>query len=527
VSAGPADTEPAASEAASSEPPTSEPATDGRAGGGASRLLSGAMLGLASGAILVPLNSTMLAVALPSVMAEFHVGAATVASLVTLYLGAVAIALPASGSLGDRFGHRRVFLVGVGAFALASALAATAVSFEILALSRVLQALSGALVSTSSVALLRAMAPADRRGSAFGLFDMLVSTSAAIGPLVGGLLVGGLGWRSMFVVAVPVAIFAAVAVGMVVRPRPVVAAPAIGPIGPAGPVGPASPAGPDSASGVSGVAGVGCAERPVAPRPIDLPGLGLLAGFLVSLLLGLRGLESGGPEALAVLAAPLFLVVFVWFELRTTHPAVDPRLFVSRSFAAAVVGVFGATVILHATLVLVPLLVQGLQNGNAQTSGFVLLGISALGAIAAPIGGRMSDAVGRRQPAVVGMLGSAVGLAALWLVAPQASTLLLGLLLALVGFGMGMSGSPRQTAAIEMIEPERVGMAAGTYLTGRYIGGALGATLAGAVLGGTVTAGGVSTGFGILTLVALGVAAASVLLPARRALERLSTASAD
>ena len=153
-------------------------------------------------------------------MGEFGVGAATVASLVTLYLGAVAIALPASGSLGDRFGHRRLFLVGVAAFALASALAATATSFEVLALARVFQAVSGAFVSTSSVALLRAMAPADRRGSAFGLFDMLVSTSAAVGPLIGGLLVAGLGWRSLFVVAVPVAIFAAVAVGAVVRPRP-------------------------------------------------------------------------------------------------------------------------------------------------------------------------------------------------------------------------------------------------------------------------------------------------------------------
>ena len=153
------------------------------------------------------------------------------------------------------------------------------------------------------------------------------------------------------------------------------------------------------------------------------------------------------------------------------------------------VGVFGATVILHATLVLVPLLVERLQGGDAQTSGFVLLGISALGAIAAPIGGRRSDVVGRRQPAVIGTVASAVGLAALWLVAPEASTLMLGLLLALVGFGMGMAGPPRQTAALETIEPERVGMAAGTYLTGRYIGGALGATLAGAVLGGTVTAG--------------------------------------
>ena len=440
------------------------------------------MLGLASGAILVPLNSTMLAVALPSVMAEFEVGAATVASLVTLYLGAVAIALPASGSLGDRFGHRRVFLVGVAAFALASALAATAASFEILALSRVLQAASGALVSTSSVALLRAMAPPDRRGSAFGLFDMLVSTSAAVGPLVGGLLVGGLGWRSLFVVAVPVALLAAFAVGALARPQGV--------------------------------------EARATPRPIDLPGLGLLAAFLIALLLGLRGLENGGPEAVAILAAPALLAVFILVELRTDHPAVDPRLFASRSFAAAVVGVFGATVILHGTLVLVPLLVERLQGGNAQTSGFVLLGISALGAIAAPIGGRVSDAVGRRRPAVLGMLASVAGLGALWLVAPEASAVGLGLLLAIVGFGMGMSGSPRQTAALEMIEPERVGMAAGTYLTGRYIGGALGATLAGAVLGGTVTAAGVSTGFGILAAVAVVVAAASLFLPARRRLPR-------
>ncbi len=449
--------------------------------------MTGAMLGLASGAILVPLNSTMLAVALPSVMGEFDVGAATVASLVTLYLGAVAIALPASGSLGDRFGHRRVFLAGVGAFALASGLAATAVSFEVLALSRVLQAVTGALVSTSSVALLRAMAPPDRRGSAFGLFDMLVSTSAAVGPLVGGLLVGGLGWRSMFVVAVPIALLAAFAVGALAPSQRV--------------------------------------DAHATPRRIDLPGLGLLAAFLIALLLGLRGLENGGPEAVAVLTAPALLVAFVLVERRTDHPAVDPRLFASRSFTAAVVGVFGATVILHATLVLVPLLVERLQGGNAQTSGFVLLGISALGAIAAPIGGRVSDAVGRRRPAVLGMLASVAGLVALWLVAPEASTLVLGLLLAIVGFGMGMSGSPRQTAALEMIEPERVGMAAGTYLTGRYIGGALGATLAGAVLGGTVTAAGVSTGFGILAAVAIAVAVTSLFLPARRRTEHVAAGS--
>ena len=182
------------------------------------RLLGPAMLGVASGSVLVPLNSTMLAVALPSIMDEFAIDAVTVSSLVTLYLGAVTIALLASGSLGDRYGQRRVFLIGVIAFAVASLLAAVAPSFELLAAARVFQALSGALISTTSIALVRALAPADRRGAAFGLFDMLVSTSAAIGPFVGGLLVGAFGWRSLFVIAVPVALFAALTVGLVMRP---------------------------------------------------------------------------------------------------------------------------------------------------------------------------------------------------------------------------------------------------------------------------------------------------------------------
>ena len=204
----------------------------------------------------------------------------------------------------------------------------------------------------------------------------------------------------------------------------------------------------------------------------------------MAVLGGLRGLEDGGSAAIGLLAAPVVLVAFVLFELRSRDPAVDPRLFRRRAYTGAVLGVFGATVILHGTLVLVPLLVQEVQGGDARTSGFVLLGISALGAVAAPYGGRMSDVVGRRRPVLIGSLVSVLGLFLMWGFAAGSITIVLGALLALVGFGLGIAGSPRTTAALETIEPERVGMAAGTYLTGRYIGGALGATLAGAVLGG-------------------------------------------
>jgi EmrB/QacA subfamily drug resistance transporter len=437
-----------------------------RAIGGRAPLLTATMLGIASGAILVPLNSTMLAVALPSVMTTFAVEPSEVAALVTLYLGAVTVALPASGSIGDRFGHRRAFLVGVGAFAVASLAAAFAPTFGVLAVARVFQAASGALVSTSSVALIRATAPADRRGAAFGLFDMLVSTSAAIGPLIGGLLVGAFDWRAMFLLAVPISVVAAIAVGL--------------------------------RSGPPGSGSVGDHPARPAPRPIDTAGLVILAGLLIALLAALRG---GSAAPAAAIAATILLAVFVRQELRSDQPAVDPRLFVMRPFAAAVLGVLGATIVLHATLVIVPLLVQGLDHGAPETSGLVLLGISALGAGGAPVGGRRPAPVGRRLPVILGTLAMTAGLAVLWLVAGSTTTLILGVLLSIVGFGMGLAGSPRQLAALETVSPDRVGMAAGTYYTGRYLGGVLGASLAGLVLGRAVTAEGVSLGFGVLTIV--------------------------
>jgi EmrB/QacA subfamily drug resistance transporter len=446
-------------------------------------LLSPAMLGVASGAVLVPLNSTMLAVALPSIMDQFGVDAITVSTLVTLYLGAVTIALLASGSLGDRYGQRPVFLIGVVAFAFASLLAVVAPSFEVLALSRVLQAVSGALVSTTSIALVRAMSPPDRRGAAFGLFDMLVSTSAAIGPFIGGLLVVAFGWQSLFLLAVPVALFAAVVVGLVVRP-----------------------AGDASSTG-------GAGRNP----GIDVPGLVLLAAVLIALLVAIRGAGEGGIGLVAAIAVVPLVGLFVRFELRADRPAVDPRLFASRSFSAAVVGVLLATVVLHATFILVPLLVERLLSGSAETAGLVLLGISGLGAVAAPFGGRLSDRVGRRRPVVAGGICLTIGLVALWLVAVGSTAAVVGALLGVVGFGMGFSGSPRQAAALESISSDRVGMAAGTYYTGRYLGGVLGASLAGAVLGTTVTGAGVTLGFGLLALVGAAIVVVSFGLPDRPA----------
>jgi len=448
-------------------------------------LLTTLLLGLASGAILVPLNSTMLAVALPGIMDEFGLGANTVASLVTLYLGAVAVALPVSGSLGDRYGHRRVFVAGVICFGAASLVAAVATSFVVLEIARVLQAACGALVSTTSAALVRETTPPARSGEAFGVFDLLVSTSAAVGPFIGGLLVGSFGWRSLFVVAIPVALVAAGLVGVLLRPS--------------------------MAASSRPVRTVGSAVR---AEPVDVPGLAVLALIIVGLLVVLRnGLAGVGPAA--AVGTALLAVLFVALELRVDRPAVDVRLLRRPSFAAALLGVFGATVVLHGCFLLVPLLVERLLDGTASTSGLVLLGIAGVSALVAPFGGRASDRRGRRVVVFAGSAICAVGLGGLALPAGIGSATTVAILLGVVGLGLGLSGAPRQAAAFDGIAPDRIGMAAGTYFTARYLGGVLGASLAGAVLGGAVTGSGVSLGFAILAIAAIVVSAASVGLPNR------------
>jgi EmrB/QacA subfamily drug resistance transporter len=452
----------------------------GQRGSGGPRLLSAALLGVASGAILVPLNSTMLAVALPGVMGDFSLGANQVSSLVTLYLGAVAVALPVGGSIGDRYGHRPAFLVGVLLFAAASAVAAVAGSFELLELSRVGQAVSGALISTSSAALVRETAPAARQGEAFGLFDLLVSTSAALGPFIGGLVVGAFGWRSLFVLAVPLGMVAA-ALGLRLRPE----APAH------------------------------LAQARREAVPIDWPGLALLAVTIIAFLLALRS-DGGIVGTGAILAVVPLAALFVWVELQRDRPAVDPRLFVNRPFAAALVGVFGATVILHGTFILVPLAVEELLHESASTSGIALLGIAGVAAVVAPFGGRLSDRRGRRLLVATGAAISALGLCALAIPGATGSVAAIAILLGVVGFGNGLT-SPRQAAAFEAIDRARVGMAAGTYYTGRYLGGVVGASVAGALLGAQVTAAGVSNGFTVLAAVGIGVVVVSLGLRGRSA----------
>lgn len=413
---------------------TSGPAVHPSDASGA-RLWAVTLLAIATGSALIPINSTMLAVALPSIMTDLRVGAATVSWLVTAYLATVAVAMPVAGLLGDRLGFRRMYLFGVAGFVATSILAALAHTFAVLVAARVLQAASGASITANAASLIRTVAPQDRRGGSYGFYDMLIATSAALGPFAGGLLVTGFGWRSLFGVAVPIGLISGVAVAGIVPP----------------------------------------VRRMVSDHS--------------------RG-------------------------VRARMQLLDVRLFGNRSFAAAVAAVMGATVILHTSLVLIPILTQTVLRVSPATSGGVLLMLSGVGAVVAPFGGRWSDRVGRRLPAVLGSAVLTAGLALLWLVTTGSSGKGLAALtaaLAVVGIGSGLSGSSRQAAALESVPDHAIGMAAGTYFTSRYVGGVVGASLAGVVLAGGATAPTIAQGFAILAAVGLAVTVVSFGLRGRSA----------
>lgn len=153
---------------------------------------------------LLPLNSTMLAVALPDIASGVGGGVAASSWLVTSYVVAMATLGPFAGRLGDRLGRRRVLLWGLLAFAAASAAAGLAPSLELLIAARLGQAIAGSLVFPNAMALLRDALPAGRRAAGFGLLGSAIGVAAAVGPALGGVLVGALGWRAIFLVNVPV-----------------------------------------------------------------------------------------------------------------------------------------------------------------------------------------------------------------------------------------------------------------------------------------------------------------------------------
>jgi EmrB/QacA subfamily drug resistance transporter len=440
-----------------------------------------------AGNFLSALGGHIITPVLPVVASDLQTDVAAIEWVLTVYLLTLCGLLLTVGRLGDLHGHRRLYLGGLAIFTLGALLCGLAPDAWALVAFRAVQAIGAAMVNATMLAILTRAFPAAKRGQAIGYSVMLVYLGLMLGPSLGGWLTTEWGWRTTFLVNVPVG-----ALTLLLSLRFI----------------PADT--PGRQAGRFDVAGA--------------------ATFTLGLVLVLLALNQGqtwgwvSPATLAVLAAGLGLLgLFVVVETRVPSPMLDLGLFRNRTFSAAAasavlnyVAVFGATFVL-------PFYLIHARSMSPTQAGLLLTTQPLLMAIVAPIAGTLSDRIGSRPLAVLGMAVQAVGLLLLSRLGPDSLLVEAGVGLALVGVGIGLFTSPNNSAVMGAAPAQRQGIASGVVATARFFGMALGVGLAGAIyltaLGSQAErepAAAISHAFDVSVLVLAGVAALGAVTSAVR-----------
>jgi MFS family permease len=408
---------------------------DGHAGVTGSRATAGdsplRLLGLGLSAMLVPLGSTMIAVALPAIGTEFSRTPGELTQwLVNSYLMINIVALGPSGKLGDHWGYRNTLRLGQWVFGAGCVLPVVFHVFEVLVASRALMALGGAMMVPTVMAVFKITVPAERRHRVFGYFGAMMGFAAALGPSLGGLLVHQFGWTAIFLMNLPPLL-------------------------------------------LSVIFSVGCfkeglQERATANFGFDWAGTLLMAGALVCLVTGLKDQPLLLVPALALLAS------FIWWESKARQPLMNLKLFSDRSFAAGCAMVGLQNLGMYALLFQLPYLLKLLYQWGPERSGHFMTAFMVSMMAASALGGRVAEAVGVRATCVAGSLLSVAGLYGLSILAPGESEMHIVAGLVLGGIGLGLANGPSQSAAMGTIDRAMSGIASGILSTCRYLGGVIG-----------------------------------------------------
>jgi EmrB/QacA subfamily drug resistance transporter len=396
------------------------------------------VLAIALANFLVPLNSTMIVVALPAIARDLGVDEQSVAWLITLYLIAMAALQPIGGRIGDRLGPRRVLLVALVGFALASGLAPLARDLPTLIAFRVLQAVCACAITPNAMGLLRGGAAPGRVGTWFGVSGAMSAVGASGGPILGGILASA-DWRWIFAANVPL-VLVILALGWATLPR----------------------------------------TPGRAAAPPDVVGAIWLGATLTALAWTLTQAGSGGLTRTALLLAAVALsaVLFVRYESAHADAALPPALFRSRAFSGANACIALSNFALYGTMLVVPF---ALGAELALWSGVLIASMSVGNILIAPFAGALVDRFDPRLPVAVGGVLIAAGLLLPVAITFYPTVLLVALPVA--GAGVALTFPATRIAALEGAPGRLAGLAAGVTSTSRYFGGIAGALLAGAAVG--------------------------------------------
>ena len=419
--------------------------------------------------LLVPLNSTMIVVALPQVARDLRVDVAATSWIITSYLIAMASLQPIAGRIGDRLGRRRVMLAALVYFALASAGAAVSTSIVLLAVFRLQQAIAASALVPNGLGLLREALPSGRRGAEFGIVSAAAGVGATVGPLVGGVL-AAIDWRWIFLVNVPVCAAAFALAWRVIPSR-----------------------------------------APHVTTRFDLTGAVALGALLLAAAWVLTSL--GRAVDLVTIAIGIALVpaavALVRYESVQKDPALPPALFRVRAFSAACATVAFQNLAMYGTLLALPVALAG----ASVRSGIALAAFSGGSIVLAPLGGRAADRYGPRWPTLAGALLLAAGLLPLAITAAQLPLELLVATLALAGVGLAFTFPAMRLAAVEAVPERYASLASGVFSTSRYFGGMLGSIAIAIALGPSSSVDSLRGLFALFAAAAFAAAIPSLALP--------------
>ena len=390
------------------------------------------------------LDITVVNVALPNIQKELHTSFTDLQWVVDAYALTLAATMLNAGSLGDLLGRKRVFLIAIALFTIASALCGAATSPLWLIVARGAQGIGGAGMFAVSLAIITQEFHGRERGSAFGIWGATVGLAVAIGPLVGGALTTYVGWRWIFFVNVPIGI-AVVAGGMRELHE----------------------------------------SRDEEHGGFDIPGLVTLTAGLFALVLGLfRGNDwgwSSGREIGLFAGAAALLAAFAAIELRREEPMFDFRLFRVPTFTGAQITAFAISAGMFSQFLYLALYLQNVLDYSPMGAGLRFLPLSLVSFFVAPLAGRLSARMPVRILLSGGLALVGVALVLMWGITIHSgwTTLLAGFLVG--GVGIGFVNAPLASTAVSVVEPRRAGMASGINNTFRQVGIATGIAALGAI----------------------------------------------
>lgn len=397
------------------------------------------LVAMCLGFFLMLLDSTIVAVAVPSIAADFEVTDAATVWVNSGYLFAYAVPLLCSGRWGDRFGPRRVYIVGLGVFVAASLACGLAPTLEVLVAARIAQGAGAALMTPQSLAMIRRVFPAASLPTALGIWSAVGGVAAASGPLLGGVLISWAGWPAIFLVNVPLGV---VALAMVVWWAP---------------------------------------RLPAAGGTVPVvTAAGSAVGVFALVFAVHEAPHTVGWLTIVVAAAGVVLTVLAFvFQPRDPRRALVPGLLVrSRGFVAAVSSATSASFIVGAALIPVMLHLQNERGLDVGTATLVVLPLGVVSAVTAPLAGLCVRRWGARPVAVTGSAAMVVSICACAVAADTGAPIsVLVLALGLFGFANSFVWSPLATAAMTSVPVEFAGAASGTYNATRQVGAVLGSAV--------------------------------------------------